>query len=129
MTWRVLIPLMLGSGFVGAVTQRLLDHVLSERARRRAQRTELGNVAAQSVGQVLESIVLLVRERTESSGSADLDAETWKKLKGDLCNKLVRHVQLIPDAGVREELRIVDICLGSASKIAACLPAESTRQS
>jgi hypothetical protein len=122
-----LIPLMLGSGLAGALLQRLLDYFLSERARRRSQRTELGNVAAQAVGQVLESIVLLVRERSARIGSSVLDSETWEKLKGDLCNKIVRHVQLIPDSHVREELRIMDICLGNASTIAARLPDESTR--
>ncbi|WP_327009729.1 hypothetical protein OHA72_22365 [Dactylosporangium sp. NBC_01737] len=107
--------------------QRVLDHFLSERARRRSERSGLGTAAAKTVGEVLESIVLLAREYTSRTGSADFDSETWAKLIGDLGNKLVRHVQLIPDAGVREELRIADICIGSARIIAAGLPDASTR--
>jgi hypothetical protein len=127
MSWPALIPLVVGSGLAGALIQRLLDHFLSERARRSSQRSELGTAAAQAVGAVLESIVLLVREYTSRTGSSDLDSEIWTRLTGDLGNKLVRHVQLIPDAHVREELRIVDVCIGSARVIAGALPDVSTR--
>ena len=127
MSWSTLIPLMLGSGLVGAIMQRLLDHFLGERARRRSQVSDLGIAAAHSAGQVLESIVLLLRDYTSRTGRFDLDSETRLRLTGDLGNRLVRHVQLIPDADVREELRLVDVGLGMSRAIAAGLPEGSTR--
>jgi hypothetical protein len=127
MSWPALIPLLLGSGVAGALIQKLVDHLLAERLRRRSQRSELAVGAARSVSDVLESIVLLVREHTSRTGSPDLDSDAWLRLKGDLCNKLVRHVQVIPDSLVREQLRMVDICIGSAEMIAERLPDAHTR--
>jgi hypothetical protein len=127
MSWPALVSLMLGSGLAGALLQRLLDHFLNERTRRRSQRSELGLAAARAVGEVLESIVLLVREHSFRTGSADLDAQTSTTLMGDLGNKLVRHIQLIPDPRVREELQMVDVSMGYVKQIAAGLADDQAR--